>query len=448
VRLYRGAIAAFAVLSMMLSFLLVATPAKAETPGCMPDIGKKLPVLFVHGLNAKGSDWDGFRSYLSGENANVATEAFDYSANNTKWVTDPNIGAALADKIACMATSSREQGGQGKVVVVAHSMGGLATRQSISERSDILNDLGIVITIATPNTGSDTGEFLGDSLIKLCKKALGFGSSLICDSLTSRANDAGFSAYPALMTGSPEISALANWPNDLSVYAIAGDIRPHYDFFFAEFDGSASGTDTLVTVSSALNGASENTLRYECSGDTPIVVLGWTKADCEHSTLDNSQAVQQKVADVVGKYIEKNKPKPSATGTEVAFKNMKLTLPDNWKYQYEDWNNSLSLYRVSGCSAPNCPTVHVRDIEGIDWTIGDAGECSTGEGSIGSLESQGTFTMGSKKANYYTIQVCPNTHDEDYHFWELPKSAILIDTCGTIVLPELRQILANAKFTD
>lgn len=312
-------------------------PARAETPGCMSGVGKKVPVLFVHGLAAKGADWDPFRSYLSGQNLNIVTDVFDYSNYNTKWVTDPNIGAALADKIACLATSSRQQGGQGKVIVVAHSMGGLATRQAIAERSAILQDLGMVITIATPNTGSDIAGNVGDSFVNLCKIAAdrlnSFRHSAICQTvLDSAATAAGYSAYTALMSGSAEIKVLADWPKTLPVHAIAGSIRPHFklpyvglpnfDLRFFEFDGAPSGTDTLVTVPSALHSVNVagqgKTDPYECTGNTPVVIYKFTKADCKHGDLIKSQTVQQKVANVISGYISSATVKPSASKSAAA----------------------------------------------------------------------------------------------------------------------------------
>lgn len=407
----------------------------------MPNIGKKVPVVLVHGLLGKGSDWDSFKDYLHGQNPGILAEAFDYSAYNTQWVTNPNIGAALADRIACMAAASRQQGGQGKVIAIAHSMGGLAIREAIAERPAILQDLGMAVTIATPNVGSDIAA-KGINFVKdLCAIAPQCTAGLIVT--LNQLN-----AVAGLKAGSSEIKALPDWPKTLPVYAFAGNITPHYNLFGWEFNGFPSNSDTLVTVPSALHEVKANGLggseTFTCVGRPAPVLPNWTKADCEHAALLNNAALRAGVVKAIGGYVAKKMVKPSVSpsGTEVRFKNMRLTLPSNWTAEYEESN--LLLYRNKpSCAYKNphdCPLVAVTGI-----IAGDPGECGYGPDSD-KPAFHGNFAIGSKNANYTVVYVCKNTRDSDAHTWELPKSDIKIWAEDAVVLPELRQILANARW--
>ena len=89
---------------------------------------------------------------------------FDYYSTAhqaTGWVTDPAIGAALATDITCLASASAAQGGPGEVIIVAHSMGGLAVRCAVDQacvgqghKAANADQIGLVVTLGTPNLGS------------------------------------------------------------------------------------------------------------------------------------------------------------------------------------------------------------------------------------------------------------------------------------------------------
>ena len=53
---------------------------------------------------------------------------FDDKRYNTVWASDASIAACLADYIRQVSDLHRERGGNGRVFLVAHSMGGLAVR--------------------------------------------------------------------------------------------------------------------------------------------------------------------------------------------------------------------------------------------------------------------------------------------------------------------------------
>src|SRR5690606_4759497 len=80
----------------------------------------------------------------------TAVYTFDYHDTAARWVTDASIGQRLSESIDCLAGAHGQ-----KAIVVAHSMGGLATREALSlmvgNPADRVSD---VITFGTPNTGS------------------------------------------------------------------------------------------------------------------------------------------------------------------------------------------------------------------------------------------------------------------------------------------------------
>ncbi len=77
----------------------------------------------------------------------VAPFTFDYHEHSGRWVSDPpSIGPALGDAIDCLFDRS----GSEKVIVVAHSMGGLATRYALGEDRDRADKVSTVVTFGTP----------------------------------------------------------------------------------------------------------------------------------------------------------------------------------------------------------------------------------------------------------------------------------------------------------
>jgi triacylglycerol esterase/lipase EstA (alpha/beta hydrolase family) len=140
---------------------VAASPAQASASvsGCAPGVGKRVPVEFVHGFLGKPSAWTSMQAALEHVNNLYLDKPFDYSKEDTQWVADPAIGPALALRIECLATSSRKAGGSGKVILIVHSMGGLAAHWAAGDSADaaaVADDLGLVVTIATPTRPAST----------------------------------------------------------------------------------------------------------------------------------------------------------------------------------------------------------------------------------------------------------------------------------------------------
>lgn len=256
------------------------TTDKSDTGGPVvirPDKrGHHIPIVMVHGLtgNSKHNNYDDKgqqigsfskpidlatfqetlapRPSLIGVLQNIAGAAvytFDYHDLSARWVTDPGIGQNLAKSIDCLYRQSGE-----KVIVVAHSMGGLATRQAMTAAGlDISSKVSQVIEFGTPNAGSDIASFLNTLhaispafddfrggwwlkyervLLALCgadatrsvvaveKNGCG-GEKDVPMFVASLRSEAGL----ALATGSPDLKILPAIPAAVPVHSLSGDIQ-------------------------------------------------------------------------------------------------------------------------------------------------------------------------------------------------------------------------------
>lgn len=298
----------------------------ATTSGCESP-GRNVPVLFVHGFNEGQSVWgaQGQKGAMVDTISHIQStkpNLFDYYPYSLQWVTNPNIGAALAARVLCLSQSSRAAGGSGKIIVVAHSMGGLALKEAIKEQPQIASVLGLIVTIATPNDGSTVDSRVTQAVQDACTLAGVLPAGILCTTATYTVLHA-FTALPGLQAGSPEIKALPNWPAGVPVYAIAGDISPKHLVLLWDplphlesVQDNPSGQDTLVGVRSALHGQTINglggTQRFGCPTDSFLVLpFGLTSADCEHNALLHNRDVEDAVANQVRRYLGANRPPPT-----------------------------------------------------------------------------------------------------------------------------------------
>lgn len=281
--------------------------------------GKYVPVVYVHGWTSSSiHDEDGkggafsakpdlltsrigsaspVRSLIGNiqELGGTAAFTFDYSRYASRWVTDDNIGPSLAGALDCLADKSGE-----KVIVVAHSMGGLATRQALAHGGDALAaKVSQVITFGTPNTGSLvaavlaagidsaaaagllSGNPLGATLrliLSYCGKAMSqdqFSAGLICSAVPALGS---FDSQggEALRMGSGELKALPPWPEGVTVNSLAGgtELITTSGFFLQPKKTTAAAGDVIVGLDSALSGATATKVvrcSYELTPTTSLV---------------------------------------------------------------------------------------------------------------------------------------------------------------------------------
>jgi pimeloyl-ACP methyl ester carboxylesterase len=170
----------------------------------------------------------------------AAVFTFDYHDYSARWVDDPHIGPALGNTIDCLFHATGE-----KVIVVAHSMGGLATRYALagkgSNGADRAAEVSTVVTFGTPETGSlvamlgfgalNAGAGIDSTLtvVRLILSVCGRLSTsdlkpgTPCDVLLPPLRAADSQAGQALRYGSPQLAALAPFPKGVAVDALAGN---------------------------------------------------------------------------------------------------------------------------------------------------------------------------------------------------------------------------------
>ncbi|OOB91879.1 hypothetical protein B0T42_03850 [Rathayibacter sp. VKM Ac-2630] len=226
---------------------------------------------------------------------------FDYRDLSARWVTDPGISDALASSLACLVTATGN-----RAIVVAHSMGGLAARQALSQEVDgvsVESLVSDVITFGTPNTGSDLAARLGEVIESTGsvspavvaglepQSRLGF-SALLASCGEAASEDAARAgectgmpmidalssqAGIAMRTGSSELSRLPPWPAGVHVVALAGDIRVTLVSVLGARTRDLDLGDVIVGARSAEAGVDEyevSTCRYTLMSlpDVPSVL--------------------------------------------------------------------------------------------------------------------------------------------------------------------------------
>lgn len=119
--------------------------------------GDRHPLVFVHGWIDHGAGmrptWEAVESRMPNT---FEARMFDYRNANSEWAASPRVSGCLADYLSEVSRAHRENGGDGRVYVVAHSMGGLVTRFA-ADRIDSGIVAGLT-TIATPHLGSPFGD--------------------------------------------------------------------------------------------------------------------------------------------------------------------------------------------------------------------------------------------------------------------------------------------------
>lgn len=186
----------------------------------IPELGRRLPVVLVHGWRSSATAWDGLISAVESAGADefLAPVRFDYSAVNTEWVTDPDIGPKLGGWVDCLADVSAQQGGPGAVALVGHSMGGLAIREALGLDAARVDRVVFVGMLGTPNLGSPLG---GDHVVDLNSMVttlVGGVDDLLSQLLLESP------AKTALLPGSSELEALPEVGGEFPVWAGAGNI--------------------------------------------------------------------------------------------------------------------------------------------------------------------------------------------------------------------------------
>lgn len=225
-----------------------------------------VPVVFIHGIISSAQMWKpstpGSIAYQSARINGITAWTFNYASESLQWVAkNQAIGPNFATALSCLAHLSGN-----KVIVAAHSMGGLAAQYALAQPDPyggtVGNHVAEVITIGTPYQGSelltamqlaregvqiDPSDYnlavLGDAVLSACAGH----TSVICAWPAVLPSQVG----AALELNSGAIAQLPPWPAGLPVLDIAGDmgllIGVNHVFVLHRFDVG----DVAVTVGSA-----------------------------------------------------------------------------------------------------------------------------------------------------------------------------------------------------
>ncbi|WP_375405913.1 esterase/lipase family protein [uncultured Amnibacterium sp.] len=240
--------------------------------------------------------------------AGSAVYTFDYHQWSDRWVTDPHIGDALATAIDCLYTASGQ-----KVILVAHSMGGLAIEQTFSRSlpgaASRAGEISTIVTMGTPFKGSVmdslahgtvvadgvTGALGGSPFLTLTTAILaacGRISTADADSICTKVNaltpvtTIESDAANALQYGSAQIRKLPSIPTSIHLVQLAGnaDYSTSHSWF-REVDAAVTLHlgDTIVTSGSAIPSPGREHSQVACAytvnasravGDEAGVILG------------------------------------------------------------------------------------------------------------------------------------------------------------------------------
>ena len=274
------------------------------------------PVLFVHGFNGRIRD---FRATSDGRPSMVeriaklpgaAAYTFDYSEHAFSWVTDPNIGPSLAHAIVCLARASGR-----KVVVVAHSMGGLATQYAQGQTirgAPVASRLARVVTIGTPARGvillsftsGDVANTLVQAAVDAASEACGEETKKKREHLCELLDVADAPAVASMAPDSADLKALPRWNPSVIVSPIAADLRLRVSVL--GIGTTVSLGDIVATVDSATADASagQRRLVYRCHAELTDLLEVVDRSPCSHANELVNRRIVLAVEDQVRRAVD------------------------------------------------------------------------------------------------------------------------------------------------
>jgi len=251
--------AAIAVATVWAPWAVSAPPSCEQPPQITsPNVhDSNRPIVFVHGWDGRSANMHPIGDYVE-KNPGLSPRDFfyfDYSSHNTDWAARPTVAGCLAAYITAISKSYKAAGGDGKVIVIAHSMGGLVIRFASSSQfvsSPIGSDLAGVITIDTPSLGSPFGD---QALARAAQAAPLVGGGHPTSLFHAPAgSDASICLAPHHPPANqlPSGCALAPYlPAGIPITQLAGDMVVNRTFFGVHLYSVDLGTDGPVPIDSA-----------------------------------------------------------------------------------------------------------------------------------------------------------------------------------------------------
>ena len=256
----------------------------------------------------------------------AAVFTFDYHPYSARWVDDGHLGPALGKVIDCLYRASGQ-----KVVIVAHSMGGLIARYAATHPGgtgpDRSGEISSVVTFGTPETGSvaallaaagiDAGASVSDELAvvrfvlaacgKLASGDITTGS--LCDTLPAPARAFASDAGIALRAGSPQLAALKPWPSSIRVTALAGNATfelPDPGWFSLPWDTTAVDVGDMIVLRGSAQAGATATGNASCDYQLNLVRGATDEVGVWLGLTAKSEVAQQPLGSFAGACFHTN----------------------------------------------------------------------------------------------------------------------------------------------
>jgi pimeloyl-ACP methyl ester carboxylesterase len=296
------------------------------------DLAGTVPVIFVHGINSSADMWKatvpGSLAWQTATTKGFTAWTFDYRHVSLDWVSNAAIGPALATAVGCLAQASGN-----KVIIVAHSMGGLAAQYAIGEPgSPAAGKVAEVITAGTPYTGSqiltdaqavvngtaaaeaESGDpaeaAVAEALLSACAGIATHTDSNPCSIVSALKSPVG----TALEVDSAPIAALPPWPAALPVLDVAGNMDLFVGAGLIGFH--AHPGDIAVTLPSATgHDTAPGPFVLPCSASLLSLLAQRKLPDCYHGNLVNQPTVIAEILSAVRKFTPAAGAGQAARGT-------------------------------------------------------------------------------------------------------------------------------------
>lgn len=464
--------ATLAVVVMFVSLLVGVQPVAAQGVSCDSGFGTKVPVLLVHGFNSNPRMWsEGGASSMSSALRKLdgikIVAPFDYESSHFDWVTSSNIGPKLATTIDCLSQASRKGGGSGKVIVVAHSMGGLATRDAASRIVDgrkIADELGLVVTLGTPNTGSPWSTYFGSGVKWVCGFLVG-GSGANHDRDVEHCKQSG--AVKGMSENSRELRELPPFPKEVPVRAIAGKVRVFVQALFGTVVDQRFSDDMVVPVESATADYTSSDIAggkfiFACDlrhYDSYGSIVHFQGGECSHNSMYKTGYIQESVTNGINEYLEAQPkpvsalevPVPNFTNFEPGatiemFDRLTIPSPQVWEGAMSEpdtvWNFiDRTICTADGASCPHVNFVNLASNKSETYFGSDPvktwSESSCSVGIPGNLEGPAEITLGGQLAQVYGQRCGEDRYAAPRYAWLVPDKQLLVVMTDSGGAPEI-----------
>lgn len=458
------------VVVMMVGYV---QPVTAQDPTCDSSFGTRVPVLLVHGFDSNPGMWsEGNPSMLSVLRTLKGVRVvapFNYKDNHFDWVTNKNIGPKLARTIHCLAQTSRREGGAGKVIVVGHSMGGLATRFAANQPIDggkIADEIGLVITLGTPHLGSPMATIFGDLPRAYCRLLVNE------QDVEKRMREVRLcwesEALTELMGGSDGLAELPSFPSGLPVRAIAGDMTVYYQYFdsMPHVGLQGDGVVPVISATAEFTNTGRGDGRYVFACDLrhydvyglSKLVPGVHGGQCMHLEMYKTSYIQESVVVGIKEYLASVRPAlvpaPDAShivGGKTLTILDRLVVPQvsGWQLSFAKPGKFVNYSDDTHCDEQQdaCPHIHFINIgpgmTGDDliamWTDGRS-PCTSG--TTRSVEGPVDVAVGGVSAQIFR-QYCG---DIPRYAWIIPDKALYVGTDERVDVGVLEHALENVTW--